>query len=176
VSRRSGRHRPTVRHDTGATALELAASLAIIAIFALFLLYALLRVQEMTERTAVEMTVMNLRSTLRVEIARYVITGQEARLPNLVGANPMRWMEPPPGYRGELKGRQDAALPRGSWYFDSEHRELVYLPHRDSELDPPSSGRRALRWQIRAGTSLGMMRGIELVPVDEVRWFDAPLR
>jgi hypothetical protein len=80
----------------GITALELALAIGLIATFAGFLLLGLQRVQEMSERTAVQMTIMNFRSALRLQMAHYIISGQEAELPKLVGANPARWIEPPP--------------------------------------------------------------------------------
>ena len=154
---------------------EAAVALGIIAVFAWFLLNALLRAQEMAERTAVQMTVMNLRSALRLQMAHYVINGQEAELTTLVGANPVRWMDPPPGYLGELLDAKESEFSPGSWHFDSGRRELVYSPNLSSGL-ARSPGRPALRWQIKAGVRNGMMHGINLVATEQISWFDEPMR
>lgn len=160
----------------GITALELALAIGVIASFAAFLLIGLLRAEEMGERTAVQMTIMNFRSALRLRMAHYIISGQEAEIPKLVGANPAGWMQPPPGYLGEFKGVKASDMKQGTWYFDGDRRELVYSPRLDSALDPSSGGRPALRWRVQGGTSTGMVRGINLVATEQVSWFGAPMR
>jgi hypothetical protein len=164
------------RRQGGLTVFEAAVALGVIAVFACFLLTALLRAQEMAERTAVQMTVMNLRSALRLQMAHYVINGQEAELTTLVGANPIRWTDPPPGYLGELADVKESETKPGSWYFDSGRRELVYSPNLDSALARSPSGSQTLRWRIRAGTQSGMLRGINLVATEQISWFGAPMR
>jgi hypothetical protein len=160
----------------GITVFEAAVALGVIAVFACFLLNALLRAQEMAERTAVQMTVMNLRSALRLQMAHYVINGQEAELTTLVGANPIRWMSPPPGYLGELVDVKESETKPGSWYFDSGKRELVYRPNLDSELGRSHGGSHMLRWRIQAGSQSGMLRGINLVATEQISWFGTPMR
>ena len=130
----------------------------------------------MAERTLVQMTIMNFRSALRLQMAHYIISGQEAELPKLVGANPARWIDPPPGYLGEFQGVKESDMKPGAWYFDGDRRELVYSPHLDSGLDQPASGRRALRWRVQGGTSTGMARGINLVATEQISWFGALMR
>jgi hypothetical protein len=164
------------RRQGGITVFEAAVALGVIAVFAWFLLNALVQTQEMAERTAVQMTIMNLRSALRLQMAHYVISGQEAELTTLVGANPIRWMDPPPGYRGELVDVKESEMKPGSWYFDRRRRELVYSPNLDSGLGRSPGGSHALRWQIQAGTRGGMMHGINLVATEQVSGFGTPLR
>jgi hypothetical protein len=158
------------------TVLELMASILVIAVFAGFLLNALLQAEEMTERAGVQMTVMNLRSVLRLQIANYVIAGREAELSQLVGANPVRWMEPPPGYLGEVTGAKEGEMKSGTWHFDSDRREVVYLPQGRTGFKPLPGGKHVLRWRIQAGAPSGMMHGIDLVAVEEIAWFGVPLR
>jgi hypothetical protein len=161
----------------GFTWLEFWLSLLVVFGVAMLLLRSLLAVQAAAERTAVEMTVMNLRSVLRVQIAQAVIRGEEARLPALAGANPVQWLQDKPvGYRGEGSSADVARLPGGGWLFDRERRELVYRPLSSEELKWPAGGQKVLRWQVRMGTATGLMRGIDLVAVEAVPWSGQPLR
>lgn len=148
-----------------------------IAMVGVLLLRSLALAQAAAERAAVEMTVMNLRSLLRLAVARALIEGDGARLQALAGVNPVRWMTPPPpGYRGELEGAALDALAPGAWAFDRTQRELVYRPSHDGDLDWPDDEPHRLRWQVRAGNATGLTQGIDLVAVRAVPWSGRPLK
>jgi len=119
--------------------------LVIIAVVAAFLLDALYYAQEQAERTVMEATVRNMDSGLKIEVATRVMRGQEASIRQLVGANPVQWLEKPPdGYAGIC--RQE--LTPGGWCFDAATHEIVYRPRVDRHLEYLESGRPGLRWRV----------------------------
>jgi len=85
------------------------------------------------ERIAFEVSVNNLRAALGVEVARRVTSdGGFASLAQLMGANPMRFAEPPPNYRGETSLEDPNLLQPGAWYYHVPDRALVYRVDRES--------------------------------------------
>lgn len=175
----SARACPTTRPGRrgGFSALELGVAVLVITVVGVLLLRSLALAQAAAERATVEMTVMNLRSLLRLTVARTLIEGDAAKLQGLAGANPVQWMRPPPpGYRGELEGAALEGLAPGTWAFDRARRELVYRPSHDDDLDWPAQSPHMLRWQVRTGGPTGLTRGIDLAAVNAVPWAGAPLK
>ena len=125
--------------------------LAAIAVVAIYLFDALYYAEEQAERTVMEATVRNMDSGLRVEAATRIMHGQEASIGELVGANPVQWLENPPvGYSGICLQE----LVPGGWCFDAATQEIVYLPRVDRNLEYLEPGRPGLRW--RAGSAAEM--------------------
>jgi hypothetical protein len=68
-------------------------------------------------------------------------------------------------------------LARGSWYFDRQRRELVYLPLRDSQLAADREGVKRIRWQLRLVRAQAGARkddaaalGIQLALMEPYQW------
>lgn len=121
---------------------------AIIVLLATVLLNALHYVQEKVERTVMEATVLNMGKGLKMEISARTIHGQEASFRELIGANPVQWLEnPPQGYTG-VCGPQRAP---GEWCYDSKTREIVYRPRLDRNIEFRAAGTRELRWRVGLG-------------------------
>ena len=163
---------PRVR--LGRSKLELSISVVIITFVAIVGLNRFAYVEEFSEMTVVEATVRNVRSGLRYAMAEKVIQGEEIRIAEFLGTNPVEWLTvPPAGYVGELP-QAPGALGRGTWAFDRASRELVYRPrlalHLTVEAAEP-----VLRWRIEptGGRDLaGRMGGVRVVSVVPYRWFE----
>lgn len=131
--------------------------LAVIAVIAAYLFDALHDAQEQAERTVMEATVRNMDSGLRMEVATRVMHGQEASIRELVGANPVQWLETPPvGYTGVCRREQAP----GEWCFDAATQEIVYRPRVDRHLEYLEPDRPGLRWRVSSvADSAGRRRG-----------------
>ena len=155
----------------GFSLLELCVAIAVIASVAGALLNALLFYQELGEKTAVELTLLNMRSGVRFQIADKMLHGRYAELEEVLASNPVNWLEKPPaGYAGELGS--DRSPQPGEWFFDVASRELGYLPRLNAHLSLASAGDRALRWRIRGSRSKsGEIEALSLVSVTRYTWF-----
>lgn len=165
------------RRLVGSSKLEFSVVAAVIALIAFAILNRLLDVQELGEKTAVEMTVSNIRSGLRIEMADRIMTGREGSIRELAGSNPVRWLDKQPdGYLGEFAAAPKVFQP-GTWYFDTGKRNLRYWPNLERYLE--CSGCEAINkeailgWRIvPAGSSAGgRSDAVKVVPVAEYRWF-----
>jgi len=142
--------------------------LVIIAVVAAFLFDALYYAQEQAERTVMEATVRNMDSGLRMEAATRTMHGQEASIRELVGANPVQWLENPPvGYTGICQQE----LAPGGWCFDAATREIVYRPRVDRHLEYLRPGRPELRWRASSAAEIAARRSDGLVSVGAVRLY-----
>lgn len=159
------------------TLLELCVALTLIAVLGGGWLAALLYYQEVAEKTAVELTVLNVRSGMRFAIAEGMIHGRSAEAADMLQANPLGWLEkPPPDYAGEIASHAVASLPAGSWFFDAERREFGYLPrlsfHLTIEAAGEAAAEQAIRWRVRGVRAKnGEVEDVSLVLVTRYRWF-----
>lgn len=157
----------------GFSKLELLVVVAVIGILALTALARLLEIEEASEKTVVESTLRNIDSGLRQAMAGDIIHGQEGRIADLIGANPVRYLaQPPAGYLGEYPGGPELVA-AGAWFFDGTRRELCYRPKLGWHL-AIAGGASLLCWRIEpvggrlAGGGVGSVR---LVATRPYRWF-----
>ncbi|MBI3529782.1 MAG: hypothetical protein HY067_17665 [Betaproteobacteria bacterium] len=145
-------------HQRGASQLELAVSIVLFAIFLAVFLERAFYYQEYAEKTAMEMTVANMRTGLRYKIADLIMNNRLSEMPTLADENPVIWLaEPPENYLGEFDSppRDGTA---GKWFYDKRNRELVYTVNNRRHF-MPYGGRdftiryRAVRIQGPATTS-----------------------
>ncbi len=141
--------RPSSR-EHGFSLFEFFVAAGVISLIAVLLLDRLLGYQEYAERTAMELTVINMRSGLRLRTAELMTQGRLHEVGKLINENPVRWLEtPPPNYLGELVHPVPKTLPQGNWYFDATTRELVYLPRDNGFVIAPWRDRKeAMRFQV----------------------------
>jgi hypothetical protein len=161
----------------GVSRLEVAVVVAIVALLYVWILHTLNFYQELTEKTVVESSVINIRSALQMKIADMILSGEGARQNTLAKTNPVLLLQSPPrGYLGEM--RRPKNLPAGSWYYEPNKAELVYIPNLTANLQmsgggaPAEASPLALRWQIRlvsAGEAGLVTVDIELLTPYE--WF-----
>lgn len=123
---------------------------------------------EQAEKTAVEATVMNMRSGLRLERIRRMLGGQTSA--NLVGTNPLVFVQAP------ASGNLDADVAKlaktiksGVWQFRNETGALYYLPQRRRHLkmQPPGDDE-TLAWRVAETGPAGQ---VEVVLVTPYQWF-----
>ncbi|WIM05199.1 MAG: hypothetical protein OHM77_10900 [Candidatus Nitricoxidivorans perseverans] len=159
----------------GLTRLEFSVTVAVIGAIATVFLAKVLEAQELGERAKVEATVRNVQAGLRWAMAEALMRGEEDRVAELPGSNPVRWLErPPAGYLGEFDG-VSAAASSGAWYFDRRRAELAYRPRLDRHLAIEDGGGE-LRWRIAPGKGAGQpaLRGGAspvVVTTTPHRWF-----
>jgi general secretion pathway protein G len=166
------RHEAIRAPSRGSRVLELSAVIAVSATLAGVLLERLLYYQELSEKTAVELTLLNIRSGVRQQIADKMIHARESELEQVLEANPVSWLQkPPPGYAGEISSAGAASLAGGSWFYDADRGELGYVPRLDFHLDL-EPGARSLRWRARGVRSKhGGIEDLSLVAVTRYSWF-----
>lgn len=136
--------------EHGSSLFEFFIAAGVISLIAVLLLDRLLTYQEYAERAAMELTVVNMRSGLRLHVAELMTQGRLHEVGKLINENPVRWLEaPPPNYLGELSQPAPKTLTHEIWYFDTTRRELVYLPHDNRFLLAPWRDRtEVMRFQI----------------------------
>jgi hypothetical protein len=160
-----GRERITTRMEYGVAA-------AIVGVIAAVLLGAVLYYEELGEKTAVELTVLNMRAGLRYQVADRIMKGRTNELLALDGSNPVRWLErPPAGYVGERGCAGPEVIERGEWCFDPDRKELRYRPRLRSNLSPDLP---VLRWRVVpvfGTTGNRSVDSLALVNVEPYRWF-----
>jgi hypothetical protein len=135
--------------------------------------------QEAAEKARMDLEVTTLKLALQVRIGTQIAEHRPVDYPALVRENPMRWLdEPMGGYRGEPGPEEAKLLPGGSWYFDGQALELVYLPRLDRHLSAEGSGRKRVRWRVQMLRASDGARqddaatiGLRLVAVEGYRWF-----
>ena len=108
----------------------------IVAIFLVVFLERAFYYQEYAEKTAMEMTVANMRTGLRYKIADLIVSSRLSEIPTLADENPVNWLaERPVNYLGEFD-----SLPRegtsGKWFYDKRNRELVYTVNNRRHFVP----------------------------------------
>lgn len=159
------RHPPSKQH--GYSLLEFFIASVIISLVAVFLLERLLTYQEYAEQAAMELTVTNMRSGLRLQVADLMTQDRMNEMGALVKQNPVHWLETsPPNYLGELAPPVPKTLAQGNWYFDTTQRELVYLPH-NSRLTPWREQKEAMRFQV---ISVRQALGKDGAPGPGIEW------
>lgn len=136
--------------EHGFSLFELLLSASVISVIAVLLLDRLLDYQAYAERTAMEVTVVNMRSGLRLSVAELMTQDRMQEVGKLVNENPVHWLEtPPPNYLGELVHPLPKNLEQGNWYFDTTTRELVYLPRDNRFFTAPWRDRKeAIRFHV----------------------------
>jgi hypothetical protein len=92
--------------------------------------------------------------------------------------NPLEWLTQTPGsYAGELSGNASPeTLPPGSWSFDRQSHELVYVPDHAEYFEPGKDGRKWIRFRAHfvyeaAGQRRNkVMSGVVFGPVEPYKW------
>jgi len=139
----------------------------------------LLTYQEMAEKTAAEVTAINMRAGLRYRVAEMLLNHKENEIAALVGGNPVKWLDTvPPNYLGELISAKWQDIPPGNWYFDVTKGEIRYRVKRTRYFAPGSSGRQMLRFRVTASlkpaksdASILLAEGVTLTLIEQYEWF-----
>ena len=111
--------------STGLTRLELVVVLLLVSVLASLAAGYAYRLDVRYEKASLEYAINHLRAAVVLEYARLAMSGDLDRLPELAGADPMRFLEQPlPGYLGQR--RSEAVTETGVWFFDPVQGQLIY--------------------------------------------------
>ena len=171
---RAWTYRPVRIRQTGLSWLECSVVAALLAILAGSLLTALLYYEELGEAAVVQLTVQNVRSGLRYQIADRLIQGRARDMGELLRVNPLSWVaRSPEGYVGSVANAEIGSLPKGSWFYDTDRAELGYIPKLRFHLSVERGEPTILRWRMRALKSdvPWEVEGLSLDPVNPYVWF-----
>lgn len=162
-----------VGRASGVIRLEFLVVVIVVGILAGVLLDRMLNYQEYAEKTAMEMTVLNMRSGLRLRVAELMLQDRMGEAGKLLDENPIRWLEtPPPNYRGLLNDVEPGDVSPGNWYFDANRKDLMYVPYRSTIFGAGFGGKKSIAFHVTAKTSLKMdgispkVEGVTLVMVE----------
>jgi hypothetical protein len=161
--------------QAGLTLLEFSVVAAVVAAIAGSLLIALLYYEELAEAMVVKLTVQNVRSGLRYQIADRLVAGRTREMGQLLRDNPVSWLDSmPEGYVGMVRTDAVQRLPAGSWFYDVDRGEVGYVPKLSFYLamEPPES-EKILRWRMQALrlSPPWEVEGLMLETVSPYRWF-----
>lgn len=166
------------RRQRGLTRLEFALVAILLAILLGTYLRAVRYYQEQTEAVTVGLTISHIQVGMAQEWAERISKGTNRQgVAELVGSNPVRWLEfPPPNYLGELKNPKLERLDTGVWLFDGARKELVYIVRHGNHLELPGmASTKVLRWTVRLAQNSKAMDSefgeLALVPVYPYQWF-----
>jgi general secretion pathway protein G len=149
----------------GYSVLELVILLAIVLVIGGIALERLLYHQEYSEKVAMELTALNVKSGLRLKVGELILARRFDEVPKLAGDNPVNWLGArPANYLGELFDPNLEDIPPGGWYYDRKRRELVYRPDMTRFLASAGADPR-LRWQVTV-----LARPIQVEGEGEMEW------
>lgn len=163
-------------HASGFSLFELIVCLIVISLLAAILLNRLGYYQEMAEKAAMDSTLRLIKTGLQIRLAELIVTNRQGEAARLEIEDPLQWLDKkPPNYGGRYYEPPAA----GTWYFDSNVRELVYVVNAGSRLDiGTGSGPKQVRFRARLvrtrlqifGTWVEGVAGVTLSPVKPYRW------
>lgn len=150
---------------SGLPLYEIAASVVIAGIVIGFVSERIDTLLEQTEKVAVQTTIMNIRSGLRLEKARRIAAGQ--RLDELAGRNPLEFLEET-GKGSEFSNLAKTIKTDGRWYVNDKNI-IYYVPKRVRHLHAQQGGdEKHLAWQIQADKTGGQL---DVVLITPYQWF-----
>ncbi len=164
----------------GFSLLELVLAITIFTVLAGVFGYRFRYLQELSEKTAMEMTVMNIQAGLRYRVAELMMENRMQELSSVLKENPIRWLErPPANYLGEIASPENAEVQPGSWYFDPGKRQLVYRLNLDDHFETRAGGAPEVRFAVIGLTQNGkqgdvetrVVMGLKLAAVTDAQWF-----
>lgn len=139
------------RQTGGSKLFEFVWVVVLVGVLSMVMLDYMLRYIEVAEKSAMENTVMNLRSALRLRLAEVLVRNDAKEAMRLARANPMDWLyEVPSNYAGEISDQELGSIARGKWYWSRSSRELVYLVDNGRDFTPDAKGLKRVRYHVHA--------------------------
>lgn len=171
------RHAPSCR-QCGVSKLEFVLVVILFAMLVGIYLRYTRYYQEVAEEATVKLLLSNVRVGMAQEwVERITKVRTRDGVAELVGANPVRWLDAPPAhYLGELKSPKIDSLAAGYWFFDISTKEFAYVVNVGDNLEIIGQGsRKVLRWKVALTHNLAHdspdFGDLALVPVSDYRWF-----
>ncbi len=136
--------------------------------------------QESAEKTAMELTIMNMRAGLRYQQAELMMENRMRELPALLNENPVSWLQKPPvNYVGEIANPDDEKIRPGNWFYDVSKKELVYKLNLNDHFTDFGYGDSEIRFKVmgivqksrQGNVETQTVMSVKLVPVAEFAWF-----
>ncbi len=161
----------------GFTLLELVVCILIFAALVTVLLNRLGFYQEAAEKAAMESTARVVKTGLQIRLAELIIENRQGEAAALETEDPVQWLEKKPANYG---GAYHEPAQPGTWYFDGQARQLVYVVNTGSrlELDGQADTKQVRfrarllkdRLQLAGGGPVEGVTGVTLQPVLPYRW------
>jgi prepilin-type N-terminal cleavage/methylation domain-containing protein len=160
----------------GFTLVELAVSISVIAVLAAVLLNRLAYYKELAEKAAMESMVRIIKTGLQIRLAELIITNRQGEAATLEAEDPTEWLDARPANYGGAYGEN---LQRGTWYFDTLERQLVYVINTGDRLDVDvRADPKQIRFRVRllkdrlhlGGAVVDSVTGVTLAPLSPYRW------
>lgn len=143
--------RSRCRQAGGSKLFEFVWVVVLVGVLSMVVLKYMLHYIEVAEKSAMENTVMNLRSALRLRLAEVLVHRDAKEGVRLARDNPINWLqEKPPNYAGEFDDPEQGSIAPGKWYYDRKSRELVYLVDRGDDFVADGNGIKRVRYRIHA--------------------------
>jgi len=131
----------------GFTLFELVVCMVVISVLVAVLLVRLAYYQELAEKAAMESTARVIKTGLQIRLAQLIIANRQAEAAVLETADPVQWLETKPANYG---GRYADPVQPGTWYFDDQARQLVYVVTTGSRLEiVGQTGRKRVRYRVQ---------------------------
>lgn len=127
----------SIGRQRGLGKFEFAVVVALLGILAAVLLDRLVELERQAERLEVDLALRNLHIGLKLAVSEKVIRGEEARIGELLDANPLDWLGAAPAKLGAGE-----TAPR--WRYDPATHTLSYRPRQPAAF----SGREELAWHL----------------------------
>lgn len=133
---------------------------------------------ERAEKSAMELTLVNMRSALRLEQARRILNHQP--MDDLQGMNPLSLLQSaPPAEQADGLGALSASLVRPGWSFNAATATLQYRPQRTRhlQLEAGEGDSARLAWRVsgvgQRNDGLTRAGAVDLRLLTPYRWFDS---
>lgn len=105
--------------------------------------------KELAEKSAMEQTAWDIRSSVNLRVAELVLVNRFSDLEMLARQNPMDLLaETPPNYLGVRTNPDPATVADGGWYYDNASNEVVYCVVLGRNFVPDAKGRKCAAWRV----------------------------
>jgi general secretion pathway protein G len=132
--------------------------------------------QEIAEKAKMESELRTIKTGLQIRLAELIVTNRQSEAARLEREDPMQWLDDKPANYGGAYPEQPRA---GTWYFDRQRRQLVYVVGTGTrlELDAGGAAPKEIRFGVRLLTGRiqalgGPVDGVTGVALGPVRPYD----
>lgn len=164
----------------GFTLIELVIVISMVGILAGMLFSRVLIYQELAEKAAMQQVVSAVQTALVLQYGHRMAFNMDSEVNDISTENPMEWLaQKPINYAGEFNSIKPGAIEPGTWAFDLNSRELVYVPDHKEYFVPAKDGISWVRYRTRfvydqpAGnkiTGVTELAGVTFSPVVPYQW------